>query len=238
LSASVPKGADHLLLGLRLPETPELFAVIQRVRRMFDLDTDPARISGQLAQTQVVGKLVKANPGRRVPGAWDPFELAVRAILGQQISVKGATTLAGRLVSQFGKPLKPAASPELTHLFPEPKNLIRADLVSIGLTGGRMRTIQRLAEAVHSGKLPLGEPGDPDDLVRGLMAIAGIGDWTAQYVAMRALGDPDAIPAGDLGLRKAVAAPGETATTAEVRSLSESWRPWRATAAMHLWASL
>jgi AraC family transcriptional regulator of adaptative response / DNA-3-methyladenine glycosylase II len=177
--------------------------------------------------------LVARRPGLRVPGGFEPFELAVRAILGQQVSVKGATTLAGRLASRFGDPIvTPHGS--LALLFPRPERIASAKddaLVAIGLTSARARTLGALARAVVAGDVRFEPRADPDRVVADLMRVPGIGAWTAQYVAMRALGDPDAFPEGDLGLRRALAI--DSARDVGVRA--EAWRPWRAYAAMHLW---
>ena len=161
--------------------------------------------------------------------------MAVRAILGQQVSVKGATTLSGRLVAAHGQPLE-ADDAHLTHLFPTPERLSEADLGGLGLTGQRITAIQALARVVRDGELVLGTAVSLDDLITQLIQLPGIGDWTAHYIAMRVFGEPDAFPAGDLVLRKVV---GEgTAVTAKVmKQMAEPWRPWRAYAAMQLWAS-
>ena len=170
-----------------------------------------------------------------MPGAWDGFEVAVRAILGQQVSVKGATTLSGRLVASHGQPIE-ADDPHLTRLFPTAERLSEADLGGLGLTGQRMVAIRALARMVDDGELVLGTAVSLDDIIAQLLPLPGIGDWTAHYIAMRVFGEPDAFPAGDLVLRKVV---GEgTAVAAKVmRQMAEPWRPWRAYAAMQLWAS-
>ena len=166
-----------------------------------------------------------------MPGAWDGFELAVRAILGQQVTVRGARTLAGRLVEQFGDPI-PLPSGSVTHTFPQAAALGDAAIERIGLPGARAETIRRLAQAVASGDLDL-SPAAPLDTTRDrLRAIPGIGDWTVEYVAMRALRDPDAFPAGDLGLRRAL-----DVSSTEIERLAVPWRPWRAYAALHLWSA-
>jgi AraC family transcriptional regulator of adaptative response / DNA-3-methyladenine glycosylase II len=172
---------------------------------------------------------VKADPGLRVPGCWNGFELATRAILGQQITVKGATALAGRMVRSFGKPFSGAGG--LTHLFPPPEVLANAKLGDIGLTGARAETIQALARAVCSGKICFEGVVDSNAFLSRLCEIPGIGKWTAQYVAMRALGEPDAFPSSDLGLLRALA----LGSSRELERHAEAWRPWRAYAAMYLW---
>jgi len=227
----------HLLMRVRLGRHERLLQVVERARRLFDLDADPGLIGGHLARSPELAPLVARRPGLRVPGTWDAFELAVRAVLGQQVTVRGATTLAGRLVRTFGTPLDP---PEdgLTHLFPRPAVLADADLAPLGLPRARAATIRALAGGVARGELVLEASRGLEDAVARLAAVPGIGAWTAHYIAMRALDEPDAFPAADLGLRRALghgAAPLEPARVAE---LAEAWRPWRAYAAMHLWAGL
>jgi AraC family transcriptional regulator of adaptative response / DNA-3-methyladenine glycosylase II len=220
---------DHLLLSAWGVAGADLFPMVTRVRRLFDLDADPLRIDAHLAEDRRLAPSVRARPRLRVPGAWDTFEIAVRAILGQQVSVAGATTLAGRLVERFGRPV-PAGTEGLTHLFPAPRALAEADVASIGLPRARAAAIAGLARAMAEGRRPL-EP------VEGRVELAGIGPWTAAYVAMRAGRDPDAFPAGDLVLRRALAPAGREAPPERaVLLLSEPWRPWRAYAAMHLWS--
>jgi AraC family transcriptional regulator of adaptative response / DNA-3-methyladenine glycosylase II len=167
--------------------------------------------------------------GLRVPGAWDGFELAVRAILGQQVSVKGATTLAGRLVRAFGEPMD--GGPGLTHVFPTPERLAAADYSSIGLPAARAEAIRQLASAVARGELVFSGAAEPGHFIERFKKLPGIGEWTAQYVAMRALGNPDAFPAADLGLLRATG----FAKPKELEERADRWRPWRAYAAMHLW---
>ncbi len=207
----------------------------RRARHLFDLDLDPARLRADLGHDPLIGPLIARQPGLRVPGAWDGFELAVRAVLGQQVSVRGATTLAGRVVRACGEPLAPAPSPPgLTHLFPTPAALARADLSTIGLTGARRRTLAQLGAAVAAG-LRLGPESDGAATRAHLQALPGIGPWTAEYVALRALRDADALPVGDLGLRRALAREGRPASAQELHDAAEALRPWRGYAAMALW---
>jgi AraC family transcriptional regulator of adaptative response / DNA-3-methyladenine glycosylase II len=178
----------------------------------------------------------------RVPGAWDGFELAIRAVLGQQVSVSAATTLSGRLVARSGTPLKGAlakraAREGLTHLFPEPTALARAELAGLGITGARSGTIRRLAAAVAAGNISFDTAGDPDAFCASLCLLRGIGEWTAQYVAMRALKNPDAFPSADLGLLRAFDGEGRRLRPTELEERAEAWRPWRAYAALLLWNS-
>lgn len=212
-----------------------LLEVVERVRHMCDLGAEPDSIASTLHQDALLRPRITRRPGLRVPGAWDGFELAVRAILGQQVTVRGATTLAGRLAETFGEPLPPANG--LACTFPTPERLADADLTVIGLPKARANAIGHLARAVAGDSLALQPGGDPDDVVETLLALPGIGDWTAQYVCMRALGEPDAFPSSDLGLLKAVGEGRGAAAARSLRDRSETWRPWRAYAAMHLWQS-
>lgn len=223
-------------LTLRIAGGAHLMEAVSRVSRIFDLDADPARIGAHLARDARLGTLVARRPGLRVPGAWDPFELTVRAVLGQQVSVKAATTLAGRLARTFGEPL---AAPEegLTHFFPEAAALAGRDLSVIGLPGARARSLERLADAVASGSLRLDAPRGLEEHLERFAGLPGIGPWTAQYVALRAFKEPDAFPAGDLGLRRALAPRGKTLAESELVRDAESWRPFRAYAAVHLWTA-
>ena len=217
----------HLRLEVRGARGGDLFATVTRVRRLFDLDAQPSVVDAHLASDRRLAPLVRARPGLRVPGAWDPFEIAVRAVLGQQVTVAGARTLARRLVERFGTPL-PEPSDGLTHLFPSPRALAGADVAAIGLPRARADAVRGLAAAVDA---------DPRAL-ESLQELEGIGPWTAAYVAMRAGRDPDALPASDLVLRRVLAAPGGPIPTArEVEATSEPWRPWRAYAVIHLWTS-
>ena len=226
----VSHGNSELILEIDHPRPERLLAIVSRVRRLFDLDADPLAIAASLENDPLLRPLAGAHPGLRVPGAWDAFELAIRAILGQQVSVRGASTLTGRLVAQFGKPL-PSPRGGVTHLFPRAADLAEADVASIGIPGKRADTIRALAAAAASQQLILDGSAAPDDVRAQLRSLAGIGEWTAGYIAMRALGDPDALPSGDLVLVRAAHA--RTARQLETRA--ESWRPWRAYAAMHLW---
>jgi len=206
-----------------------LFFIVERIRAMFDLNADWAAIARSLRTDPVLAQRVAAHPGLRVPGCWNGFELAVRAILGQQISVKGATALAGRIAKTFGQPFSAASN--LTHLFPPPEVLADANLASVGLTSARAETIRSLARAVCDGRIRFEGIVDSDAFLTRLCEIPGIGKWTAQYVAMRALGEPDAFPSADLGLLRSLA----LGSPRELEQRAEAWRPWRAYAAMYLW---
>jgi AraC family transcriptional regulator of adaptative response / DNA-3-methyladenine glycosylase II len=229
-------GQPRLELRVDRGVVGSLFAIVERVRRMFDLNADPLQIAATFSRDPLLGERMSRRPGLRVPGAWNGFELAVRAILGQQVTVRAATTLAGRLVQRFGVPIE---SPEhgLTHVFPRPEVLARADLGGIGLTTARAATIRGLARAVASGGLRLEAPLGLDEAVVRLAALPGIGEWTAQYIALRAFGEPDAFPAADLGLRRSLANGKGVPSAKSVVELSQAWRPWRSYAAIHLWTA-
>lgn len=226
---TVDPARDAILVRIDFPDPRSLFYIIGRIRGMFDLNADWASIVKTLRGDPVLAAKLQADPGLRVPGSWSGFELAVRAILGQQVTVKGATLLAGRMAEAFGKPC--AGPSGLTRLFPSAEALANAKLGSIGLTGARAETIRSLARAVSSGKINFEGVIDSEEFLNRLTEIPGIGTWTAQYVAMRALGEPDAFPASDLGLLRAV----PVSTVRELERLAEPWRPWRAYAAMYLW---
>jgi AraC family transcriptional regulator of adaptative response / DNA-3-methyladenine glycosylase II len=230
-------GAPHLLLRTQLGSYGGLIHVVERVRRLFDLDADPWQIANHLRRSPQLSALVEASPGLRLPGAWDGFELAVRAILGQQVTVRGATTLAGRLVLAFGRPVD-ACGPGLTHLFPRPEALAVADLSAIGLPQARAASIRALAAAVSRGDLVFGTSLGLEDAGARLCAISGIGPWTANYIAMRAFGEPDAFPASDLGLRRALGSGRRPLSAARLAHIAEDWRPWRAYAAIQLWTAV
>jgi AraC family transcriptional regulator of adaptative response / DNA-3-methyladenine glycosylase II len=220
--------------------TNGLFEVIQRIREVFDLEAPASEIDTTLARDAALRKLVARRAGMRVPGAWNGFEITVRAILGQQVSVKGATTVAGRLAGRYGEPLQLAGDspdPGLQRLFPSPERLMRARFRNLGLVQSRADTIRRVAAAVIHGDLSFDVAQEPAEFCKALCAIKGIGDWTAQYVAMRALKHPDAWPAADLGLLNALRHP-DRMKPAELAARAEAWRPWRAYAAMLLWDSL
>ncbi len=209
---------------------PVLMPTLARVKRLFDLSADPQQIAACL------GPLAHAHPGLRVPCAFDGFEMAVRAVLGQQISVKAAGTLAGRFADAFGTPITtPFAA--LTHLAPTPQRVADADVVQIaalGIVTARARTILALAHAVVEGTITLHPGVNVERTITRLKELPGIGEWTAQYIAMRALAWPDAFPHTDLGIVKAMGA----SNPRQVLEIAEAWRPWRAYATMQLWKSL
>jgi AraC family transcriptional regulator, regulatory protein of adaptative response / DNA-3-methyladenine glycosylase II len=228
---------DHVRCELRLADLRDLGAAVQRCRRLLDLDADPVAVAEALGADALLGAQVRAEPGRRVPGAVDGAELAVRAVLGQQVSVAGARTLAGRLTAALGAPLD-AADGALTHAFPTAAAIAAADPEALGLTRARARALIGLCAALAVGDLDLDPGADREEARAKLLALPGIGPWTAEYVAMRALGDPDAFPATDLGIRRALERAGHAGDPKAVVTLAERWRPWRAYAVQHLWASL
>ncbi|HWC68115.1 MAG TPA: AlkA N-terminal domain-containing protein [Acidimicrobiales bacterium] len=226
---------------LHLHDVRDLAAAVQRCRRMLDLDADPVAVADQLGADPVLAAAVSREPGRRLPGHVDGFEIAVRAVLGQQVSVAAARTLAGRIVARHGVPLTMALDGPLetvSHTFPSPEALVDAHLDGLGLTGARIATIHELAKGVAAGRVVL-DPGVPrSELEAELVALPGVGPWTAGYIAMRALSDPDVFLAADLGVRRALERAGLPARPAEAAALAERWRPWRSYALVHLWSTL
>ena len=229
-------GDDFVRCQVNLSDLRDLAAAVERCRRLLDLDTDPVAVAEVLQSDPAVAPLVADQPGLRVPGHVDGHELAVRAVLGQQVSVAGARTLAARLVQRFGATLAEAAGP-VTRLFPAPEALADADPASLALPVSRGRAITALSRAVASGDLVLDRGADRDDVAARLVAISGIGPWTAGYVAMRALGDPDVFLPTDLGVRRGMARLGLPTDAATALRHAERWRPWRSYALMHLWTS-
>jgi AraC family transcriptional regulator of adaptative response / DNA-3-methyladenine glycosylase II len=236
-----PAAGDRLAVTIQFPRLTALPAILARVRRIFDLAADPAAIAAHLAKDPDLAPRLAARPGLRVPGAWDGFELAVRAILGQQITVAAATDLAGRLAKAHGEPLLPSlASPAvgLTHIFPSPERLAQTDLSSLPMPRARSWALEGLAKATAADPALFDPRGDPARAIARLTALPGIGAWTAHYIALRALRDPDAFPAADIGLQRALAAPdGARPTAAALEARSQAWRPWRAYAALHVWTT-
>jgi len=226
---SLDEERDALVARIEFGDPQLLFFIVERIRAMFDLNADWATIVHALKSDPMLAPAMEADPGLRVPGSWNGFELTVRAILGQQVTVKGATGLAGRLAAKFGKPF---SGPDgLTHIFPTAEVLADSKLAGVGLTGARAETVRALARAVASGKIDFQGVVDTERFLERLCEIPGIGKWTAQYVAMRALREPDAFPSSDLGLLRAL----KRRSYRELESRAEAWRPWRAYAAMYLW---
>jgi AraC family transcriptional regulator of adaptative response / DNA-3-methyladenine glycosylase II len=240
LLAVEPGDGDWLRATIRFRQLRALPIIIARIRRVFDLAADPAAIGEQLGEDPILAPLVKTRPGLRVPGAWDGFELAVRAILGQQITVAAATGLAGKLVRARGEALRDdlADVAGLTHVFPRADRLAGVDLATLGMPRTRATALSSLAAAVVADPLIFGPRRGLDEAIAQLRSLSGIGEWTAQYIAMRELREPDAFPTGDIGLLRAMAdADGRRPTPTELLARAERWRPWRAYAALHLWAS-
>ncbi len=224
-----PSARHALTLRVDSVGPARLLHVVARVRRMFDLDADPLAINSSLQRDPLLARLIKMRPGLRVAGAWDAFELGVRAILGQQVSVAGASTLTARLAARFGHPV-PFQIDGLACTFPAAHELVSADL-AIGIPAARAEAIREFARATASESLLFDGRHDAATCVGRMCAIRGLGPWTAQYIAMRALSDPDAFPAGDLALLRATG----MKTPRELERHAERWRPWRAYAAMHIW---
>ncbi len=242
LAALTPR-AEHVDCTLRLRDMRDLSAAVERCRRLLDLDADPLAVDGALGADPLLGPLVRATPGLRVPGAVDGAELAVRAVLGQQVSVGGARTLAARLAAEHGSPLDeqlPSCGPSsaLTHAFPTAAAIAALDPERLPMPRARGRALIGLCAALADGGIQLDPGADRDETRQQLLALPGIGPWTAEYVAMRALGDPDAFPATDLGIRHAFARLDQPHDARAVAAIAERWRPWRAYAALHLWATL
>ncbi|HET6394481.1 MAG TPA: AlkA N-terminal domain-containing protein [Blastococcus sp.] len=224
-----PDGGAAVTARLRLAELRDLGAAVTRCRRMLDLDADPTAVDDVLGADPALARLVAAAPGRRVPASPDADELAIRAVLGQQVSVAGARTLTARLLPA-GTPL-PEPVGTLTHAFPRPEALAGFELGAVGLTGARRRTVSALATALASGDIALDPGADREAAGRALLAVPGIGPWTAALVGLRGLADPDVWLPGDLALRRSLVALGSSDTDAATR-----WRPWRSYAVLHLWA--
>jgi AraC family transcriptional regulator of adaptative response / DNA-3-methyladenine glycosylase II len=232
-----PAGGHALRATVRFPKLSSLPTIIARLRRVFDLAADPAPIAAHLAKDPALAPLVKARPGLRVPGAWDGFELAIRAVLGQQITVVAAARLAGRLVAAHGERL---AEPDgdLTHVFPRPEALARADLTLLGMPRSRAMALSAVATAAVADPHLFDATCGLDDAITRLRSIRGVGEWTAQYIALRQLREPDAFPAADIGLMRAMASrDGCALSSTKLLDRANPWRPWRAYAAQHLWAS-
>ena len=236
--------AGHVACVLRLESLADLTAAVTRARRVLDLDADPTSVAEVLGRDELLGPLVAASPGRRVPGAVDGDELAVRAVLGQQVSVTGARTLAGRLVRAYGEPvtLDDASDHDEhdgpTHLFPSAAALAALDPAHLAMPESRKRALVGLCGALARGDVVIDPGADRDALVAALVALPGIGPWTASYIALRALGDPDVFLPSDLGVRRALERLDQPADPASAARLAEHWRPWRSYALMHLWSSL
>jgi AraC family transcriptional regulator of adaptative response / DNA-3-methyladenine glycosylase II len=231
----LPGGSDHLLLRAHLPHWEELIHVVDRARRIPNLDLaleEPAR---QLRRDPIVGPSLGVRPGLRPTGTWDGFETGVRAVLGQQVSIAAANTLAGRLVARLGEPVAGLEPFGLTHTFPSAERVADADLGDLGVPRARAEAVRAFARAVADDAVRLDRSVDLDGFVASLTAIDGLGPWTAHYLALR-LGEPDACPLTDLGVRRALQQAG-VRSAAAARETADAWRPWRALAVAHLWAA-
>lgn len=230
IDVSLEEAGSALMLEVRVPDPRALLCIVERVRRVFDLGADPSAIDAHLSADPLFRRPLATRPGIRTPGAWDAFELAVRAIVGQQISVKGATTIIGRIATMFGA--SAPANNGLARLFPSPAALADAPIERAGMPSARAETIRALAHQVADGTIVLDPCADPQRTTEALQSIRGIGAWTAAYIAMRAFGEPDAFPSGDLVLRRMAG----NVSARELERRSEAWRPWRAYAVMLLWS--
>ncbi len=234
---TVTPAADHVVGAFRLDDLRDLNAAVARTRRLFDLDADPTSVDAALETDAVLRPLVARRPGLRVPGHPDGTELVMRAVIGQQVSVAGARTVAIRLTRRFGKPLD-APTGSITHRFPDAETLATVDAAEYPMPRARGEALRAVAVAIADGDLVIDSGADRDELRARLVALPGIGPWTAEYVLMRAVGDPDAFMPTDLGVRRAFEANGLDARPRAVVERAEAWRPWRAYANAHLWASL
>jgi AraC family transcriptional regulator, regulatory protein of adaptative response / DNA-3-methyladenine glycosylase II len=231
---------QSLGVSIRFPDVRLLPVIVARVRRLFDLGADIETIDNHLSGDPVLAALVAQRPGLRAPGGWDGFELAVRAVLGQQITVVAARRLAGQLVALHGRavPRSFLIHPDLSHAFPTAKRLASASSIGLGMPGARLTTLKAVAEAAQADPNLFRPFGNIEETVARLRTIRGIGEWTAQYIALRAIREMDAFPATDVGLLRSISSmDGEKTTTADLLNRAESWRPWRAYAAQHLWAA-
>jgi AraC family transcriptional regulator of adaptative response / DNA-3-methyladenine glycosylase II len=230
-----PDPAKHLVtLDVSADRGLDRAALVHGARRTFDLDADSEAIDAALARDAKLAPSVRRTPGMRVPGTFDAFELLVRAIFGQQVSVPGARTSLGRFAARFGAPLDPP-SDDISHLFPTAERVAEISPEALEMPRGRAEAIRRVGELVASGELDLSGGSRLDEALHILDEVRGIGPWTLGYVAMRALRDPDAFMAGDLGVRKGFEMLGLPVTSKEILERAARWRPWRAYAVMHLW---
>jgi AraC family transcriptional regulator, regulatory protein of adaptative response / DNA-3-methyladenine glycosylase II len=245
-SVRLPHGAGVLELRergngvearLHLDDQRDTAAATALCRALFDLDRDPRPIAAALGADHVIGPLVRASPGRRVPGVVDPHELAFRAVLGQQVSLAGAATLAGRLVADCGEPLATPVG-AVTHLFPTADAVAALDPERLAMPASRRRGLLGLAAALAAGDLVLDPNHDREQTRAALLELPGVGSWTVEYVAMRALRDPDAFLPTDLGVRHALVKLGLDGSPRAAAALAEGWRPYRAYALQHLWGTL
>ena len=224
----------YIQCGLQLADLRDLAAAVGRCRRLLDLDADPAAAKADLARDGVIGPLLAGAPGLRVPGTVDGAELALRAVIGQQVSVPAARAAAARLTRSLGEPVE-GLGHELTHLFPSPLAIAEADPADLAGPMRRRRTLQALARALAGEEIVIDSGADRDEIRSRLLALPGVGPWTAEYIAMRALADPDAFLPTDLGVRRALGRLGQPTGPKHVAEIADGWRPWRAYALQHLW---
>jgi len=231
--------SESIEATIRIPSVAALPAIVARIRRVFDLGADVATIGAHLAQDPLLAPLIAARPGLRAPGAWDGFELAVRAVLGQQVTVEAARRLAGKLVQLCGTklPVEQRGDAVLTHAFPTAAQLATADLAPIGMPGARKAALIAMAEAALADPNLFQPLATVEETVARLRGIKGVGEWTAQYIALRAMRETDAFPASDIGLLRGAALNGARPKPNDLCARAEPWRPWRAYAAQHLWAA-
>ena len=235
--AVTPAARGHALdLHIDFADSTHVLDIVARVRRMFDLDADITAINAHLSRRRPLKTCVEHHPGQRLPGGWDGFEIAIRAVLGQQVTVAAARTLTERVVRKFGHEIKTPRG-EKVYLFPKPDVLADADLSGLGITGARIATLRAIASGVRDGRVDFRADRPLAEFVRMWTALPGIGDWTAHYLAMRGLAHADAFPAADIILRKAVARDGKPVATRMLEEMSQAWRPYRAYAVLHLWRS-
>jgi AraC family transcriptional regulator of adaptative response / DNA-3-methyladenine glycosylase II len=230
-------GPNAIMCTLHLDNVADAQAAVQRCRRLLDLDADPDAIETHFADDRILGPLIRKRPGLRSPGHPDGVELLTRAVLGQQVSVKGARTLAARLVAAVGEPLT-APVDGVTHTFPSAAAIAASPTSDLAMPGARARALIHACGQLASGGIVIDAGSDRDEISQKLEALPGIGAWTSSYVALRALGDPDVFLPTDLGVRNALRAVGADSTPKAASQLAESWRPWRSYALHHLWASL
>jgi len=234
-------GRHSLNVTIQFPDVQSLPAIVTRVRRLFDVGADIETIDAHLSHDPQLAPWVAQRPGLRAPGGWDGFELAIRAVLGQQVTVAAARRLAGHLVAHHGKAVSGdfVTHPALTHVFPSAERLASAKTIEVGMPESRRATLKALAEAAAADPHLFRPLGTIEEAIARLRTIRGVGEWTAQYIALRALRETDAFPAADVGLlRGAAILGGSTSTSAGLLTRAELWRPWRGYAAQHLWAAV
>ena len=230
------KGANHLLAKIQFPDSRYLYLIIEKIRLMFDLRADSSEIDRFLATDKLLAASIKAFPGTRIPGCWDGFEVSVRAILGQQVSVKSATTLTKRVASQHGLNYD-GSDQGLNKIFPSPAQLAQANLNGLGIVSKRIEAIKQVAQAVLAQQLRFDGSMQAEQFIEKICQIKGIGPWTAHYIALRALQDPNAFPHADLILLRAAGSKDKPLTPRQLLKLAEPWQPWRAYTVLLLWRS-